>query len=71
MSNSKIFVSGDNIIFPTGNKEGEIGIREGGEDELPSGPMSFTVDKNGNLHILDNINSSIKKFQTRQEHLVI
>ncbi len=63
MSNSKIFVSGDNIIFPTGNKEGEIGIREGGEDELPSGPMSFTVDKNGNLHILDNINSSIKSFR--------
>ncbi|MCX7958387.1 MAG: hypothetical protein N3B13_05005 [Deltaproteobacteria bacterium] len=62
LGNSKVYIASDKLILPRGTGENEIGIDDGGEDELPSGPMSFAVDKNGDIHILDNQNSVIKIF---------
>jgi|GEM_PF-2803994 len=62
LSNSKIFTISDRLILPAGNKEFEIGTYEGGQEELPAGPMSFTVGSDGKIHILDNLNGAIKIF---------
>lgn len=56
----------EHLVFAIGDNDDEIGIYEGGEDEIPTGPMSFTVDDLGNILILDNINGWIKGFDQRK-----
>lgn len=62
LNNSRIYSLSNRLIIPTGKNEGEIGLYEGGEDELPFGPLSFAVDKEENIYILDSINGAVKGF---------
>ncbi len=60
--NNISFNLSDKLIFTVGTKDDEIGVLEGGEDELPTGPMSFAVNESGEIYILDSINGKIKGF---------
>jgi len=64
VKNSTSFSLKDRLVFDIGNSDTKIGLLEGGEDELPSGPMSFSVSEDGEVYILDTINAAIKGFDS-------
>ena len=49
----------DEIWLPWGDTEGELGLLPPAEERSPQGPLSLTVDNDGSLWVLDQINQRL------------
>ena len=54
------YISKEVVLAKRGSGSGEIGIQETHEE--PWGPPSFTADANGNVYVLDLVNSRVNKY---------
>jgi hypothetical protein len=64
------YISKTLITAKVGNGPGEIGIMPEMPERPASGPPSFTVDKEGNIYILDGYNTRVAKFDSQGTFLV-
>jgi hypothetical protein len=68
IASASVAAADDTIIkqFSSGTGADAVGIVEAGEDIELSGPQALTLDKDGNVFLLDQINGRILKFDPRQ-----
>jgi hypothetical protein len=64
------YISKTLITAKVGDGPGEIGIMPEMPERPASGPPSFTVDKEGNIYILDGYNTRVAKFDSQGTFLV-